>query len=186
MKRMAIAALALAGCSTTVAPADVGVASDGLLHGIEACHRNMFDGVPVDRAVAESARGRTYARDDRYDVVSGISPPGWKLAGEVRVGATDRGGCNIYISSGDGPELRNLALATHFGMSSRRWIPMKIIAAPRGEVRDAVCTTDRMPAGKSVGVVMTSRLDSTVTDRRAFIATVMLAAASDCTERQFP
>ena len=43
-----------------------------------------------------------------------------------------------------------------------------------------------MPAGKSVGVVMTSRLDSTVADKRAFIATVMLAAASDCTERQFP
>jgi hypothetical protein len=172
MTRIAMAALALAGCSTTVAPVEIGVASDGLLHGIEACHRNVIDGVPVDRAV------------DRYDVVSGISPPGWKLAGEVRVGATDRGGCNIYISSGDGPELRNLALTTHFGMSSRRWIPMKIIAAPRGEVRDAICTTDRMPAGKSVGVVMTSRLDSTATDRRAFIATVMLAAASDCTERQ--
>ncbi|MFZ4687148.1 MAG: hypothetical protein ACOYMK_16240 [Hyphomonadaceae bacterium] len=58
---------------------------------------------------------------------------------------------------------------------------MKIITAPRGEVRDAFCTADRLPEGKSVGVVKTSRLNSSVTGWRAFGATVMHAEAVSCT-----
>jgi hypothetical protein len=186
MKRFMIAALALAACSTppTAVLSDAEAANAGLLHAIETCHRNVIDGVPLDQAVSEASRGRKLERDMSWSPVVGILPPSWKLEGQVVVGLNDRGGCDVYAKSGSGPELRELALSTHFGMSSRRWVPMRIIAAPAGQVRDAVCTTDRMPAGASVGVVMTSRLDSgDAGGQRTFAATVMRAAAGDCAER---
>lgn len=188
MKRALIAAMALVGCSTPAVPllADGDPTSAGILFGIEMCHRHVIDGVPLQKALSEGARGRTYERDDRYDVVSGISPPGWRLGGDVMIGATDRGGCNIHVTAGDGPAERELVLATHFGMSSRRWTSMQIIAAPRGEIRNALCTVDRMPEGKSAGIVITSRAERTLPGDRSLTATVMLADAASCTTRQFP
>jgi hypothetical protein len=79
-----------------------------------------------------------------------------------------------------------LAISTYLGMSSRRWVRMQIIAAPPGEVRDALCTIDGMPPGRSVGVVMTSRTDANVIGRRTFVATVAQADAASCTSRQLP
>lgn len=189
MKRLAISLLALGACSTTPPPpplSDIDLTNAGLMLAIEICHRNMIDGVPIAQAVSEAARGRKHERSTVYSVVTGITPPSWKLDGDVLVGANDRGGCEIYIASGNGPEARKLAVSTHLGMSSRRWARMQIIAAPPGRVRDAVCTVDRMPAGKSVSVVMTSHLDSNVTGRGAFAATVLQADAASCTSRQIP
>ena len=189
MKRLAISLLALGACSTTPPPpplGDVDLTNAGLMLAIEICHRNIIDSVPIAQAVGEAARGRKHEPSTIYSVVTGISPPSWKLDGDVLVGANDRGGCEIYIASGNGPEARKLAVSTHLGMSSRRWASMQIIAAPPGEVRDAVCTVDRMPKGKSVGVVITSRLDSNVTDRRTFAATVLQADAASCRSRQIP
>jgi hypothetical protein len=188
MKRIMIGALGLvlAACGTAAAPTapgDSGDASAGLLFGIEVCHRHVIDGVPIEKSVAESARGRAHARDMTWTPEVGILPPIWKLDGPVLVGVNDRGGCDIFIKTGNGPELRNLAVSTHLGMSSRRWVPMKIIAAPRGEVRDAWCTKDRVGEGKSVGVVMTSRIDAAPSERRTFVATVMQASAADCREQ---
>jgi hypothetical protein len=53
-------------------------------------------------------------------------------------------------------------------------------------VAQAVCTVDGMPEGKSASVLMTSRLDSEVTNKRAFAATVMQADAASCTAQQIP
>jgi hypothetical protein len=188
MKRLAVSLLALGACSTTPPPSlgDVDLTNAGLMLGIEVCHRNIVDGVQIAQAVSEAARGRKHERSTIYSVVTGISPPSWKLDGDVLVGANDRGGCEIYIASGNGPEARKLAVSTFLGMSSRKWARMQIIAAPPGEVRDAVCTVDRMPEGKSVSVVMTSRLDSNATDRRTFAATVLQADAASCRSRQIP
>lgn len=188
MKRLATLLLALGACSTppAPAPADIDLTNAGLMLGIEACNRNVMDGVPIAQAVSEAARGRKHERSTAYSVVTGITPPSWKLDGDVLVGANDRGGCEIYIASGSGPEARKLAVSTYLGMSSRKWARMQIIAAPAGEIRDAVCTVDRVPEGKSVGVVMTSRLDGNAAGKRAFVATVMQADAASCTSRQIP
>jgi len=63
---------------------------------------------------------------------------------------------------------------------------MQITAAPPGEIRDALCTVDGMPPGKSAGVVMSSRTDTNVAGGRAFVATVAQADAASCTGRQLP
>ena len=133
MKRLAISLLALGACSTTPPPpplGDVDLTNAGLMLAIEICHRNIIDSVPIAQAVGEAARGRKHEPSTIYSVVTGISPPSWKLDGDVLVGANDRGGCEIYIASGNGPEARKLAVSTHLGMSSRRWASMQIIAAP--------------------------------------------------------
>jgi len=58
----------------------------------------------------------------------------------------------------------------------------RVGAIALGEVRDALCTKDRVGEGKSIGVVMTSRLDSSVTGQRTFVATFLQANATDCVE----
>jgi len=94
------------------APSDIDLINAGLMLGIETCHRNVIDGVPIEQAVTEAARGRKHERSTTYRVETGITPPSWTLDGEVSVGANDRGGCNIHIVSGSGPDARKLAIST--------------------------------------------------------------------------
>lgn len=183
MKHVTIAALALGACSTTATAPDIDRTNAGILLGIETCHRNVIDGIPLNQAVAEAARGRKYERYDTTWPGSAITAPSWKLEGLVWVGLNGQGYCEIFAASGSGPEARKLALSTYLGMSSRRWMQMRVIPAPAGEVRDGVCTVDGMPPGKSVGVVMTSRADSNVTMQRSFVATVIQTDATTCTSR---
>jgi hypothetical protein len=184
MKRMMIAVLLLAGCSTTATPKDIDITNAGLMLGIEACHRVVIDGMPLDQAVTENARGRKHERYQSQIRGANLQAPNWKLDGLVWVGLNARGNCEVFSLSGSGPAARDLALSTHLGMSSRRWARMQVAAAPAGEVRDGVCTTDRVGDGKSVGVVMTSRTDSNVTMARTFVATFVSTDAQSCTSRQ--
>ena len=183
MKRMVIAAVMLGGCSTTATPKDIEITSAGVLFGIEACERHALDGVPLDQAASEAARGRKHERYGSTVPGANIAAPNWKLDGLVWVGLTPAGACDVYAASGSGPALRDLVVSTHLGMSSRRWSRMSIVKAPEGGVRDAVCTVDRVGDGKSMGVVMTSRTDSNVTMQRTFVATVLKASAADFIER---
>jgi hypothetical protein len=184
MKRLAIAALALGACSAPVVQNDIDVTNSGLIVGITACHRHVIDGVPLNRSVSEAARGRKLERITSWSPELDILPPGWKIDGVVSVGLNDRGGCNIHIGAGDGPELSNIAVTTHLGMSSRRWARMRIVAAPPGYARDALCTVDRLPPDTSMSVVMTSREDSGDVEERAFVATVLRADRASCVSQQ--
>jgi hypothetical protein len=184
MKRLVIAALVLGACSAPAVQNDIDVTNSGLIVGITACHRHLIDGVPLNRSVSEAARGRTLERITSWNPELDILPPGWKIYGVVSVGLNDRGGCNIHIGAGEGPGLRDIAVTTHLGMSSRRWVRMRIVAAPSGYARDALCTVDRLPPDTSMSVVMTSRTDSGETDKSAFAATVLKADAASCLQQQ--
>jgi hypothetical protein len=188
MKHIAICALALglAGCSTTATPRDIELTNEGILFGIEACERHAIDGIPLDQAVTEGARGRKHERYTSGVPGSALQVPSWKLNGLVWAGLNAQGSCDVFALSGSGPAARDLVVSTHLGMSSRRWSRMRVVAAPEGEIRDAVCTADRVGEDKSVGVVITSRLDAAVTMKRTFVATVLKTDAESCTSRQIP
>lgn len=188
MRQFTIAALAvgLAACSTTATPRDIELTNNGIMLGIEACERQALDGVTLDQAVTEAARGRRHERYASGVPGSDLKAPNWKLDGLVWVGLNSRGGCDVYSASGSGPAARELVISTHLGMSSRRWMRMQIVAAPSGETRDALCTTDSVGEGKSLGVVMTTRTDENLSMTRSFVATVLKTDAASCTSRQIP
>ncbi|RYG27900.1 MAG: hypothetical protein EON93_19595 [Burkholderiales bacterium] len=186
MKRMLFAGLLLAGCSTTATPKDIELTNAGVMLGIEACHRVVLDGAPLDQAVEEAARGRKHERYASTIRGANLQAPNWKLDGLVWVGLNAQGNCEIFGLSGSGPTARDLVVSTHLGMSSRRWARMQVVAAPAGETRDGVCTTDNVGAGRSVGMVMTSRVDSNITLARTFVATFIKTDAQSCTSRQIP
>ena len=184
MKRFMIAAFLVAGCSTTATPKDIDITNAGLMHGIEACHRVTLDGMPLDRGVTESARGRKHERYESQIRGSQLTTPNWKLDGLVWVGLNTQGQCEVFGLSGSGPAARELAVSTHLGMSSRRWARMQVAPARAGQVRDAVCTTDNVGVGKSVAMAMTSRADSNVTLQRTFVLTFVTTDAQSCVSRQ--
>ncbi len=191
MRQMTIAALwlaccAAASCSTTATPKDIDLTNAGIQFGIEACERHVIDGVPLDQAVTEGAQGRKHESYRSTVPGSNLTAPNWKLDGLVWVGLNSQGKCDVYSASGSGPTARDMVISTHLGMSSRKWSRMRIVAAPAGETRDAVCTTDRVGDGKSLAVVMTSRTDNNVTLQRTFVATVMSSKAEECSSRLLP
>ena len=93
MKHIAIGAMALglASCSTAATPRDVELTNGGILFGIEACERHVIDGIPLDQAVTEGARGRKHERYTSGVPGSALQAPGrrWRerlqLARAVRV-----------------------------------------------------------------------------------------------------
>lgn len=184
MARACIAALMLAGCSTTATPRDIELTNGGILFGIEACERQVTEGVPLEQVLKEAARGRSHARYTSSVPGANLQQPIWKLDGLVWVGLNLQGRCEVYASSGSGLAARDAVVASRLAMSSRRWSPIRVIPAPAGETRDGLCTTDRVPEGKALSIAMTSRTNAEVTMQRSFIATVVLTRAEDCTSRR--
>jgi hypothetical protein len=183
MRWTTAAVLALAGCSTTATQPDIDRTNAGIMFGVEACERQATGGLSMEATLAETARGRSYARHDSAVRGSNLRTPNWKLDGMVWVGLNQQGNCDVVALSGSGLAARDMVVSTHLGMSSRRWMPMQVIPAPAGETRDGLCTVDRMPEGRSLGVVMTSRNDNAVTLERTFVATVVQTDAASCTSR---
>ena len=182
---MTVATLLLASCSTMATQPDIDRTNAGILFGVEVCERQA-SGVPIEQAVTETARGRSYERQGGGIRGSRLQGPTWKLDGMVWVGLNTEGTCDVFALSGSGLAARDRVVESHLAMSSRRWARMRVIPAPAGETRDGLCTVDRMPEGRSLGIVMTSRNDNAITLDRTFVATVIQTDAASCLSRQIP
>ncbi|MEZ6028697.1 MAG: hypothetical protein R3C46_03005 [Hyphomonadaceae bacterium] len=182
----ALGALVLAACSTTATPRDIDLTNAGVVFGVEACERSVFEGVPIDQAIADVARGRKFERYNSGVPGSSLTAPNWKLDGLVWAGTNQQGACDVIALSGAGGAARDAVVAAHLSATDRKWSRMRIVAAPEGETRDAVCAVDPAGEDRSVAVLMTSRVDSNVTMRRTFIATIMASKVADCTSRLLP
>jgi hypothetical protein len=154
MRTTMLAALtcAAAGCAST--QPDTSAVDDAIRFGVAACERHFLDGLELDDAVAASARGRSFARVEReFEDWTHDSKP-WRLAGmDVWVGVlgdtdeVDR--CEVLAVGGGSMALRDAIMKEHVARTDRAWATWPT----GGGGRRAVCTTDRVPSGKSVLVV---------------------------------
>lgn len=185
MKNVAFffASLVLASsCSMTPNAKDLELTDRGVTLGIEACERQVATGETLDAALRMTANGRKYEVYNNRIPGAALTAPNWKLEGLVWAGINDGGACDVYQLSGSGVATRDAIVSSHLAKTDRKWTRMRVMAPRPGDARDGVCTTEGMPAGKSMGIIMTTTLNPGLTERR-FVATVTSAPAADCTSR---
>lgn len=150
-KTMRLAAIAvLAGCASSGRPIDP-VVEEAVRFGVEACERHFLEGLPMERAVAAAANGRQFVRVEKHFEEWTGDPKPWRLAGtDVWVGMTDEGEdavrCRILALEAGSMSLRDAIMAEHVARADRAWTAWPT----HGGGARAVCTTDRVPEGKSV------------------------------------
>lgn len=148
-----LALIASAGCAST--RPDAPTMADAISFGVEACERRFLDGAPIADAIAASARGRSFELVEREFEDWGYDSKPWRLSGlDVWVGMgsdePDSERCHVLAVNGGSVALRDEIIREHVARTDRTWTTW----STGGGGRRAVCTTDRVPGGKSVLAVV--------------------------------